>query len=262
MVVDARFSSERLGCERIHSHDYSVIAAVEGGTIQMNIVDRILDLNKGTICFIPAGFVHRILSTSMDFSGVHVLSMDCSILASSGDEAAPRNLVHDEKLYRRFVQWMQDYYDADEAMKGALTGSIMQILEQCGVDLSNELKEDELTCIHWVPLRLKKMMDTGVGADACFRHIEDKMPFSKEHCNRLFKKCYGTTIQAYSLNSRTERARLLLKSELSLSELAAEVGFYDQSQFTKAFRSIFQLTPAAYRKQLRGILDQSGTRNI
>jgi AraC-like DNA-binding protein len=42
-------------------------------------------------------------------------------------------------------------------------------------------------------------------------------------------------------------ARLLLQTDQTLSEVALQAGFYDQSHFTTAFRRHLGITPAAYR---------------
>ncbi|MBC2602305.1 helix-turn-helix domain-containing protein [Puniceicoccus vermicola] len=249
MILDARFSAERLGCERVHSHNYSVVAAVESGTINMSIAGQTMEWAKGAIYFIPAGLAHRILSVSQDFSGVHVLSLSCSISAPLRGEDAGGILVRDPKRYLEFLELMRRYYKADGGERQTIARSILLFFEECDVHLSSTGEGKPLSPTHWVPSRIKDLIDNGADKEGCFQFIEEHMPFSKEHCNRLFKKCYGTTIQAYALNTRAERARLLLKSGRPLSESAAEAGFYDQSQLTKTFRSIFQMTPAKYRKQ-------------
>lgn len=46
-------------------------------------------------------------------------------------------------------------------------------------------------------------------------------------------------------------ARELTRSARSIAEIAVEVGFYDQSHFTNAFKRQLGITPAEYRRQTR-----------
>jgi len=46
-----------------------------------------------------------------------------------------------------------------------------------------------------------------------------------------------------------EAQRLLEQSDLACTEIAYEVGFGDQSYFTKQFRQITGTTPAKHRRQ-------------
>jgi transcriptional regulator GlxA family with amidase domain len=48
---------------------------------------------------------------------------------------------------------------------------------------------------------------------------------------------------------RLEHAvHLITSTPMSMGNIAAECGFYDQASFTRQFRAILGLTPGAYRK--------------
>jgi AraC-like DNA-binding protein len=66
---------------------------------------------------------------------------------------------------------------------------------------------------------------------------------------RCFKCVYGDSIASYSRNRRLAAAQDLLNhSELSVAEIALEVGYTNPSQFARAFRQHFDVNPAAYRR--------------
>lgn len=68
------------------------------------------------------------------------------------------------------------------------------------------------------------------------------------HFHRQFKSSTGLTPHQYIVRVRMERAKALLSgSDLPLAEVAAQVGFADQSYFTSAFRRTTSLTPRSYR---------------
>lgn len=67
-----------------------------------------------------------------------------------------------------------------------------------------------------------------------------------------FKTIYGQPVGAYMKEYRVrEAARMLAESSRSVAEIAAAVGYENQSKFTAAFREHFQATPTAYRKRCR-----------
>lgn len=76
---------------------------------------------------------------------------------------------------------------------------------------------------------------------------------SRAHFSRLFKRVAGVSPHEYVLRRRVERAKELLHADptLPLSDIAAEVGFCDQSHLTARFRELTGVTPAAYRAELR-----------
>ncbi|HSE39891.1 MAG TPA: AraC family transcriptional regulator, partial [Acidobacteriota bacterium] len=70
------------------------------------------------------------------------------------------------------------------------------------------------------------------------------------HLIRTFRKFHGSTIGEYLRQRRIEHAcKLLQSSSLSVTEVAVQSGFYDQSHFTRTFRAIVGLTPGQYRSQ-------------
>jgi AraC family transcriptional regulator len=71
------------------------------------------------------------------------------------------------------------------------------------------------------------------------------------HFAKLFKQSTGSTPHQYVLQRRLERATELLRStELSLSEVALECGFADQSHFANLFRRFMGVTASQFRARL------------
>lgn len=73
---------------------------------------------------------------------------------------------------------------------------------------------------------------------------------SRYHFARSFKQSEGMTPHAFLLNRRLEKAEdLLLRSKLSLSEIALAVGFADQSHLARRFRQWSGVSPSEFRKR-------------
>ena len=72
---------------------------------------------------------------------------------------------------------------------------------------------------------------------------------SAKQLERLCRRTLGIGPQRLVQRLRLEYAvQLITTTRDSLGEISAECGFYDQSSFTKQFRSVLGLTPGAYRK--------------
>jgi AraC-like DNA-binding protein len=72
------------------------------------------------------------------------------------------------------------------------------------------------------------------------------------HLARAFRRHYCCTPGDYLRQRRVERACLLLRGDAPLAEIALATGFADQSHFSAVFKRQTGLTPAAYRKTVRG----------
>jgi AraC family transcriptional regulator len=68
-----------------------------------------------------------------------------------------------------------------------------------------------------------------------------------------FKRATGLPPHQYVLDRRVERAQQFLQtgSDISLAKVAAEAGFWDQSQFSHHFKRLIGVTPGQFRKRVR-----------
>jgi AraC-like DNA-binding protein len=78
--------------------------------------------------------------------------------------------------------------------------------------------------------------------------MADRFNVNKRKLERLFNEQVGLTAKEYARNQRIKHARFYLKkhSELSLAEIAYELGFYDQAHFSKQFKQVVGISPKAY----------------
>lgn len=65
---------------------------------------------------------------------------------------------------------------------------------------------------------------------------------------RTFKRRYGVPPHTYQTRIRVARALTLLKSGRSPVDVAAQLGFADQSHMTRVFRSVCGVTPGHYAR--------------
>ncbi|OFX24131.1 MAG: hypothetical protein A2V77_12150 [Anaeromyxobacter sp. RBG_16_69_14] len=65
---------------------------------------------------------------------------------------------------------------------------------------------------------------------------------------RGFSRTYGLPPHTWLLQERVRRAQALLRTGLAPAEVAAEVGFADQSHLTRHFKRVLGITPGCYRR--------------
>lgn len=73
----------------------------------------------------------------------------------------------------------------------------------------------------------------------------------------VFKGVYGLPIATYMKEYRVRQAmKLLRETDLSIAQIAEQVGYESQGKFTKAFKSVAHLLPSEYRKNFSGKVPQ------
>lgn len=72
---------------------------------------------------------------------------------------------------------------------------------------------------------------------------------SSSQLERLCRRTLGIPPQRLLQRLRLEHAvHLITTTTMSMGDVSAECGFYDQASFTRQFRSVLGLTPGAYRR--------------
>lgn len=89
-------------------------------------------------------------------------------------------------------------------------------------------------------------MRTHLDQDISLEVLAQTVNVSPSHLRRLFKQATGMAPHQYLIHLRVNRAKeLLLTRGFSVNEVAAEVGFADQSHLHRHFKRIFGVTPKA-----------------
>ncbi|MBV9388953.1 MAG: helix-turn-helix transcriptional regulator [Chroococcidiopsidaceae cyanobacterium CP_BM_ER_R8_30] len=87
-------------------------------------------------------------------------------------------------------------------------------------------------------------MHSHLDQDISLEVLAQIVNISPSHLRRLFKQATGMAPHQYLLNLRVHRAKeLLLTRGFSVNEVAAEVGFADQSHLHRHFKRLFGVTP-------------------
>ena len=80
--------------------------------------------------------------------------------------------------------------------------------------------------------------------------LSDMLHYNKEYLNRIVKERTGKTISQYrQMIVLWEARRLLEETDLSISEIMAQLELSNRSFFYSMFRKEYGITPAEYRKQ-------------
>ena len=132
--------------------------------------------------------------------------------------------------------------------KLALTDSGGEIIGLVGVsrdlrlpDMTGEDFEHISTAVHYAESHLAESPGNAVLANIA--------GMSLYQLDRRMKRVFGLTTGQWLLKTRiSEAQRLLVDSDASISSIALEVGYSDQSAFTKQFRRATGVPPSVFRQ--------------
>lgn len=84
--------------------------------------------------------------------------------------------------------------------------------------------------------------------DLTIDSLSRKAGYNEQYFIRLFKEKFGITPYQFIIGYRMKEARKLLKSQLTISEIAEKTGYSDVKSFSRAFRKNNGISPSDFRK--------------
>jgi AraC family transcriptional regulator len=230
-----------------HSHEHGYFCLVRRGHYREEYGGRVRSCGPLSVAFHPPGEVH-----AEQFADDETISFNIEVtdswLARWPDFAA------------RF-DWAADFRG------GALAGLAMRLYGEFLRDdtaaplaiegLTLEILAEAWRRAVWVPgsgptpwlARLHEVLHRGFAEPFTLGELASQAGVHPVHMAAAFRRHYGCTIGEYVRRRRIEFAcRELTTSAASIAEIALNAGFADQSHFSRTFKRLTGLTPAAYRK--------------
>lgn len=94
---------------------------------------------------------------------------------------------------------------------------------------------------------LHERLDTNIGLD----ELAAVAGYSRHHLVRSFRQTYGAPPHRYRNLVRLARARSMLAAGRSVADVAAALGYFDQSQLNRHFRQEFGTSAGGYARAVR-----------
>lgn len=99
-----------------------------------------------------------------------------------------------------------------------------------------------------VVTKLIGYIDEHISEDLSLETLAAYASFSTYYLNRMFKHYTGTTLNRYIITKRIDRAKLLLKSAVPVTNINKEIGYDSYSHFYRTFKKVTGMSPTEYKK--------------
>lgn len=154
-----------------------------------------------------------------------------------------RELWHEHTVPRinRLMKQFDTFDEMSEGLRTVLLDAYRQLAE---------LREERTYSSTMKDVR-QYIYDNYSNPDLSLNHLSAAFNLKPKYVSHLFKEEFGEKFVDYLMNVRMEKAKELLAStELSVQEIAVQVGYTHSFSFIRVFKKTFGITPGDYRKQL------------
>jgi AraC family transcriptional regulator len=101
--------------------------------------------------------------------------------------------------------------------------------------------------------RALELIEQGIDSDICLPEIAEAVGLSRFHFARAFRRSIGVPPIKHLINRRLDRAGEMLRSgQASVLDAALTCGYDNTSNFTRAFRGRYGVTPSEFVRLHRG----------
>jgi AraC family transcriptional regulator len=233
-----------------HVHDQPVVSLMLSG-VAAEVIDRNKrDLSEQDLLFTPAFEQHAYTFPragrwlNMQYSPGWLARVSEQPLALPISSQLIRN--------RSAVAWATrvrtEVRQPDSCSGLAIDGAMILMI----AEISRVRADKESTRPRWLRT-VEEAIETYIASPPSTEALAALAGVHPSHLLRVFRKYNGATISNFVRRRRIELARhQVALGKLSLSAIALDAGFSDQSHFTKVFRQTFGDTPAQYARALRG----------
>jgi AraC-like DNA-binding protein/mannose-6-phosphate isomerase-like protein (cupin superfamily) len=257
----------KLGYVQLHWHDEIQFAVVTKGRVQFTVGQSAYIVGESEGMFINSNILHS--AKPLDKSEGEYICLDVSpdFLCTSANSIIQQKYLEpfsksvSSIVLSRTVSWENEildflthlyelYEEKSFGFELKMQYSILNIMYLMIVNSqwgdaeksSYALVEDQ---------RIKKMLSFIQGnykSKITLEDIAKNANLSRAECSRFFKRMTGQTPFEYLISYRINQSTVLLKnSDLSITEIADEVGFGSVSYYIEKFRKQTNYTPKEFR---------------
>lgn len=237
----------RAGTElKAHSHSQPLLIYVLSGTYsEASANGGRADLGPKSLRYLPAGCVHanrfagsaRCLVVEIAAETMARVEIASAALSRPGNLEGPYAAWLAGRLYAEF----QGEGEAGVAMEGILLELLVESARHAGRGAARVVPD-------WLK-NARRHVESNCLRSVSLAEIARVTGMHRVHVSREFRRHFGVTIGEFLRNLRVEHAReLLATTTQTLTDIALDCGFADQSHFSAIFRRLTGSTPAVFRQ--------------
>ncbi len=254
----------------LHHHDFYEIYFFLSGNVQYNIESRSYLLSPGDILLINPMELHQPIFGGEQQSYERIvlwinkqflegLGLPGQELAACFDSNRPghTNLLFTEGIKRQLLvfqleQLMEALEKEDPYAEIYALSYLVQVLVQIN-RLAQQVQRNETvkvaadSVVYYILTYINEHYNEELSLD----FLANKFFISKYHLSREFQRLVGTSVHRYIVMKRLVMAKQMMSDGMSSSVVYQHCGFGDYSNFYRAFKNEYQMSPKEYMLRVK-----------
>ncbi len=254
-------SVEKISCTElpIHIHGHLELLYVLEGETRVKVSYHNETLSSGKFIVINPFDAHSIVASGED-AKIYMIHISDHILPASenvftvSNEVVTKDMASYQEVLRLICNIADKYENATAEEMHRLVSDTIKVLKSrysiehftaAGEITSIEEKNELLQRMH----SMYKYMYTRFDEKITLESLSNEFAISKAYLSHYIKEAVGVSFQEFVNIIRCDRAEIaLLEGKKSINDISERYGFSSTQYFNTAFRSLFYMSPAEYKR--------------
>ena len=236
-----------------HSHDYTELFYIIGGDGQFQINESLFPVRAHQLVVVNPNILHTEVSYAarpLEYIVLGIEGLELTIPGSGEGRYCIYSFPEQNDVLecmQKVLQEMQAGRPEYQTLCLAYMDIIMvQLIRSASVSLTQTRSRFP---VNRQCAAARQYIDQHYKESITLDILAEKVSINKFYMAHAFKQEYGVSPINYMILCRIREAkRLLAETDLSLSQIAAVLGFSSSSYFSQSFRNTEGLSPSEYRK--------------
>ncbi|MDP4133755.1 MAG: AraC family transcriptional regulator [Bacillota bacterium] len=256
-----RIKAKNVSMGYLQAHNYYELYYLTEGSRKYFINDTVYSVEEGDVLIIPPGLLHRSIGDNPGKHSRVLINIMCNMFdeefKSEYDDCIKNYFVMVPNKRKRYFDELiekieSEYTNKDNFSKKLINNYINEMMMffvraskmEDAQYIGNETDE--------VIGNAAKYICMNYGKDISLEEVARAVGMSKTYFSKIFKTKTGSGFSDYLTSVRvTEASKLIVNTDLSITEVAVRCGFNDSSYFSSVFKSLKGITPYKYRKSVK-----------
>lgn len=228
---------------RLHSHDCYELVYVLAGNGRITVGEENHTVSEHSFCIVPPYVNHTECMEGYGeilFIGFHHDASHYPLKEGVYQNEDPETFDLLKEIFREYKEQNAGY---EAAARALLDLFLISALRRHKSPLPEASPKKSLE-------HIRQYIEQHSDQKIHFQELALISGYSSDHFRHIFRKEFHVSPQEYLIDTRLENARrLLLKAELSCTEIAYQCGFSNAAQLSSMFRKKWGIPPVEYRKR-------------
>ncbi len=236
-----------------HFHNTYTLGITYHGIFKSYSLNKDFYFYENSIRINNPGDIHGGLSKSWSHANFYptielLSSIYKDIYKKDGTPYFLDHIIEDKFLFLKLHEFFFSYFKGSEKLD--IETKLHEALSYLIINYTSYNKKiDDIFSDKKVVNSTYELIKDSLDTNFSLEELASNSSLSKYHFLRMFKKEFGLTPHNFIINQRINKAHDLIKNGMKISQASLEVGFNDQSHFTRNFKKIYGYTPSYLTKQ-------------